>query len=166
MPLLLRAIRKSRWYKATWLEEGKAQANALWDLRPEENKLSFWHVEDNKSNLYQVVAAIAAGRDSPGNFDYVLLDQTYLPETSFRIEHTAGRSFHKEADEYWHRDTAKLSAENVAEIANIIMEHGTRERIWEGEVTRLVKQAVTSGVIDMNPLKNRLKQKGCPNWLE
>ena len=166
MPLLLRTITKSRWYKETWLEKGKAQANALGDLRPKENKLSFWHVEDDKSNLHQVVAAIAAGRDSPTIFDYALFDQTRLTKIGVRIEHTAGDSFHKEADEHWHHDTAKLSAENVAEIANIIMEHGTTERIWKSEVSSLVKQAVTSGIIDVNPLKDRLKQKELPNWLE
>ncbi len=166
MPLLLRTIARSRWYEEPWLEEGKAPASALGDLRPKENKLSFWHVEDDKSNLHQVVSAIAAGRESPTHFDYALFDQTLLTKIGVRIKQTAGDSFHKEADEYWHHDTAKLSAENVAQIANIIMEHGTRERIWKREVTRLVKQAVTSGIIDVNPLKDRLKQKGLLNWLE
>lgn len=166
MPLLLRAINKARWYKVAWLEEGKAQANALWDLRPKENKLSFWHVEDDKSNLYQVAAAIAAGRDVPDKFDYALFDQSLLEKTGVRIEQTAGDSFHKEADQYWHRDTAKLSAEKVAVIANIIMEHGIRGRIQASEITRLVRQVVASGVIDVNPLKDRLKQKGLPSWLE
>jgi len=138
----------------------------VWDLRPKENKLSFWHIEDDKSNLYQVAAAIAAGREVPDKFDYALFDQSLLTKASFRIEHTAGDSFHKEADEYWHRDTTKLSAENVAEIANIIMEHGIKDRIPEGKITSLVKQSVVSGVIDVNPLKDRLKQKELPNWLE
>jgi len=166
MPLLLRAIIKPRWYKLAWLEEGKAQANALWDLRTKEIKLSFWHVNDDKSNLYQVAAAIAAGRDNPDKFDYALFDQGLLEKTGVRIEQTPGDSFHKEANEHWHRDTAELSAQNVAEVANIIMEHGTKDRIWEKEIVRLVKQEVSLGVIDVIPLKNSLKQKGLPNWLE
>lgn len=166
MPLLLRPIREHRWFKKGWLEEGKAQANALYDLKPDNNKLSFWHVEDDKSNLHRVVAAMAAGRDVLGNFDYALFDQTLLTKIGIRIEDTVGHSFHKEADKYWHRDTAELSAENVAGIANIIMEHGTKDRIWESEVASLVKQEVNSGVIDVNPLKDRLKRNEHPNWLE
>jgi len=166
MPLLLRVIRKPRWYKQAWLEEGKAQANAILDLRPQENKLSFWQIEDSKSNLYQVAAAVAAGRDSPANFDYVLFDQTLLTKTGVKTEHTVGRSFHREADKYWHRDTCQLSAENVAEIANIIMEHGTRQRIRESEIANLVRQLISSGTIDVNPLRDRLTQNGKPNWLE
>lgn len=166
MPLLLRVIRKSRWYKQTWLKEGKAQAIALFDLKSEKNKLSFWHVEETESNLNQVVAAIAATRDGPSNFDYAVFDQTLLKVIDVQIENTRGQTFHKEADVSWHRDTTNLSAENVAEIANIIMEHGTKRRIGEAEVTGLVKQAVISGTIDAKPLKERLEQKGKPNWLE
>jgi hypothetical protein len=166
MPFLLRSINRRRWDKVAWLEEGRAQANALWDLRTEENKLSFWHVKDDKSNLYQVAAAIAAGRDAPDKFDYALFDQSLLEKISVRLVRTSGRSFHKEADKYWHRDTTELSAQNVAEIANMIMEYGTKDRIWPTDIVKLVKEAVSSGVIDVTPLKDRLKQKGLDNWLE
>jgi hypothetical protein len=166
MPFLLRAISKPRWYSKPWLKTGKAQAMALWDLRPTENRLSFWYVENDKSNLPKVVAAIAAGRDGPDKLDYALFDQDLLTNTGVKIKQTAGDSYHKEADENWHRDVAELSAENVAEIANIIMEHGIKDRIFDRDVTRLVKQEVTSGAIDVYPLKDRLKKKGLSNWLE
>lgn len=166
MPLLLRQIRRTRWYQKAWLEEGEAQANALLDLKPEENKLSFWHIEDDKSNLHQVVAAIGAGRDVPEHLDYALFDQTSLAKARFRIEHTIGRSFHKGANEYWHRDTTELSAEDVAEIANTIMEHGTTTRMGRSEVTSLARQAVTSGVIDIDRRRASFKQKELYNWLE
>jgi len=166
MPFLLRTIKKGRWYKEAWLKEGKAQANALGDLQPKENRLSFWHVHDNKSNLYQVVAAIAAGRDVPEKFDYALFEQNLLTKSNIGIEQTVGNSFHKEADEHWHRDTDNLSAENVGEIANIIMKHGMKDRIYPSEIVRLVKKEVKSGAIDVNPLKERLKQGEHDNWLE
>lgn len=166
MPLLLRQIRRTRWYQAAWLEKGKAQANALLDLKPEENKLSFWHIEDDKSNLNQVVAAIGSGRDVPEHLDYVLFNQTSLAKARFRIEHTIGRSFHKGANEYWHCDTTELSAEDVAEIANIIMEHGTTTRIGKSKVNDLAREAVTSGVIDMDKRRASFKQKKSTNWLE
>jgi len=166
MPLLLRVIKRTRWYPQAWLEEGKALANALLDLKPKENKISFWHVEDDKSNLHPVVAALGAGRDVPANLDYALFDHTLLTKTSIRIKHTAGDSFHKEANECWHRDTNELSAENVAELANIIMKHGTTYRIPEGEVTRLAKKAVSSDAIDIDKRRASFKQSKHSNWLE
>ena len=166
MPLLLRVIRKSRWSKKPWLEEGKAQANALVDLQPKENKLSFWHIEEGESNFNQVVAAIAATRDSPSNFDYAIFDQALLMTVGVGVKKTVGHTFHKQVDASWHCDIVELSAENVAEIANIIMQHGTKNRIWEREVTALVEQELNSGVIDVNPLMERLEAKGKSNWLK
>ena len=37
------------------------------------------------------------------------------------------------------------------------MEHGIKERIGRAKVITLLKQAVTSGVIDINKLKDSLK---------
>ena len=166
MSFLLRTINKRRWDKKAWLKEGKAQANALGDLQTRGNRLSFWHVDDNKSNLCQVVSAIAAGRDVPEKFDYAIFNQNLLKKSDIEIEQTAGDSFHKEADEHWHRDTANLSAENVAEIANIIMKHGMKDRIAASDVVKLVKKEGKSGAIDVNAAKERLKERGHDNWLE
>jgi len=162
MPLLLRAIRKPRWCKdnkVAWLEEGKAQADALGDLLTQKNQLSVWHVEDDKSNLCQVVAAIAATRDHASNLDYALFDQTLLTRIRARIENTVGHTPHREANARWHRDIVELSAEKIAELANIIMECGTKVRISEPKVISLVKQAVTSGIVDMHKLENSLKRR-------
>lgn len=159
MSLLLRVISRPRWYKEDWLEDGKAQAKALLDLRPIENKLSFWHVEDDESNLNRVIAAITAGKDNcPENFDYALFDQSLLEETSVRIEQTPGGSFHKEADKNWHRDTTNLSADNVVEIVNIMVRH-VRDRIYKRAIIRMLKEEVDSGLIDIASLKEKLKQK-------
>ena len=169
MPFLLRAINNvRRWDKVAWLEEGKGQAMALLDLKPEENKLSFWHVESNESNLNIVIAAIIAGKDDcPQAFDYALFDQSLLEETGVRIEHTPGHSFHKEADKYWHRDTTKLSADNVAEIVNIIMIHnGIRPRIHRSSITQILIEERDSGMIDIAALKKKSKQKLSSHWLE
>jgi len=167
MPLLLRAISKRRWDRAEWLEKGKGQANALLDLRPVENRLSFWHIEDDQSNLNTVVAAITAGKDTfPEKFDYALFDQSLLEKTSVQIEQTPGDSSHKEADENWHRDTTNLSADNVVEIVNIIVSHGRKVRLLKREITRILKEELDSGSIDVASLKERLSQKWSSHWLE
>lgn len=161
MSFLLRAINRRRWDKLPWLGEGKCQADALLDLKPLENKLSFWHVEGDESNLNGVIAAVAAGTDyPPDKFDYALFDQSLLEETGVRIERTPGDSFHKEADKNWHRDTTDLSADNVVEIVNIITRHGgIRKRIQKREITQILKEEVDSGSIDIAALKEKSEQK-------
>lgn len=95
MPLVLRKIRKSKWYKTervSWLEEGQLQADALADLKTTNNELSVWHIEDDKSNLEEVVAALAANCDDVSNLDYALFDQQLLSEIDIRIKATKGGS--------------------------------------------------------------------------
>lgn len=159
MSLLLRKINnRRRWDKLPWLEEGKAQADALSDLQTTENKLSVWHVEDDKSNLPGVVIAIAAKRHSPSKFDYALFDQNLLTKINVRIEKTVGDTYHREANASWHRDIVELSAEKNGELANLIMEHGTTDRMGENEVISIVKQAAITGVIDVNKLDPNLRE--------
>jgi len=78
--------------------------------------------------------------------------------THARIENTVGDTHYKEANAYWHRDIVELSAEKIAELANIIMDRGTKDRISEKEVIGLVKQAVSSGTIDKHKLADDLKK--------
>ena len=161
MPLLLRKIRKHRWYgkEEVWLPDGKAQADALSDLATTDNKLSVWHIEDDKSNLNQVVAAVSCTRDHAANFDYALFDQTLLAQIPASIENTTGHTFHEEAGDCWHRHIVELSAEKTAQLANTIMQCGTKARVSEARVIELIKQAVASGAIDAHKLKDGLKNE-------
>ena len=77
MPFVLRKIRKSKWWKhpgVPWLAHSDLQADALGDLQTSSNQLSVYHIEDDKSNLEQIVTALAASRDTIANLDYALLD--------------------------------------------------------------------------------------------
>lgn len=63
MPLILRKIEKGRWNSdpqaVPWLPPGEVQAQALLDLAPKDNGLSVWLIEEDRSNLDRVVAALA-----------------------------------------------------------------------------------------------------------
>jgi hypothetical protein len=86
MPFFLRTIRKARWYNVegvSWLEKGDIQADPLADLNTKGNELSVWLVENDRSNLEQVVTALAATRTDISNLDYALLDVRLLPELEF-----------------------------------------------------------------------------------
>lgn len=156
MPLLLRKINKDRWYSVPWLKN-KASADALCNLQTTGNTLSVWHIEDDLSNLLQVVAAIVTTWKEPAEFDYALIDQDLLTNISAKIEPTIGETHYKQANDFWHRDIVELSAEKLAGLANIIMQNGKRERLYERQVIDIVKKEVTQGIIDINNLKGKLK---------
>ena len=89
MAFLLRKIRKPRWYKQDlpWVAANDIQPDPLGDLTTSENKLSVWYVKDDKSNLDQVLAAIAASSGSLSNLDYALFNEHILSELKIEQSH-------------------------------------------------------------------------------
>ena len=56
MPFLLRKVHKAWWLPdghEEWLSPGHAQGDSLGDLETDDNILSFWVIDDTRSNLVQ-----------------------------------------------------------------------------------------------------------------
>lgn len=161
MPFFLRKIRQPKWFKhedLPWLPEDSLQADALGDLNTKDNRLSVWHIQDDKANLEQVVIALAAIFQDPSHLDCALFDQQLVSEIDVKIEDTRGESSYEEAN-VWHRDLAELSAEKLMQLATIIMRSGEKQRFPKTRVLDLVKQAVDSGSIDREKLKPNVRVK-------
>ena len=156
MPLLLRKVTKPKWNHSldlSWLRQGEMPADPMADLKTEDNKLSLWHVEDDESNLDQVVTAIAATRDYLDNVDYVLLDQRDMLHLDIHVAKTTGDTPLSEAN-LWHCDLTHLSAHKLVELAEVMWERCRIERRLKKAVRRLLVGAVESGRIDTSRLKD------------
>jgi len=155
VPLFLRIIRKAKWYKneqVPWLPEGELQADTLTDLSTKSNELSVWHIEDDRSNLEQVVTALAAGRDNIASLDYALFDQQTLLAINIKIKETKGGSPDEKVNS-WHRDLVELSATKLMALAKVIQTEAVKGRILPKDIIRLIKQAIASGQIERAKLK-------------
>ena len=89
MPLLLRKVRSSRWYsreKCPWLEAGELQADPLGDLQTMGNALSVWRIENDESNLRNIILALVRSCDHPQNIDYILFNQCVLDVCTFNCD--------------------------------------------------------------------------------
>jgi len=155
MPLLLRVISKAKWYKENlpWLMENDLQADALTDLRTDNNKLSLYHIEDDKSNLERIITALASTRQRPDKLDYVLLELPILENAGFRIESTRGKT-PDDAVNLWHRDMIELSATKVLSLAQIIA-NADKNRILEKQVGQLLVSAASSGRLKRTLVKEK-----------
>lgn len=163
MPLLLRAIRKNRWYTSdsgtvSWLLKGEIQADPLGDLATRDNTLSVWQVEDDNSNLNQVIAALASSRDSISNLDYVVFDIDLLVGTGIKIEINRGATPYEMAN-IWHRDLVELTATKLVRLAETMLTHSRIERILEKKILHLIKDAVQNEQIDKAKLKEGVTKK-------
>ena len=161
MPLLLRIIRKSKWYKhpeVKWLGDDELQADALADIATSNNSLSVWEIADNRTNLDPVIAALAAMRGTTANVDFALLTLTAVQKKSIQITETTGTTFDEQVNTL-HRELTELSAAKLLALAQIIQHLPKRERLKEPDVIGLIQAAVDAGRIKRDLLSQSIKNK-------
>lgn len=162
-PKVLIKITKSKWYKhagVPWLPQGELQADALRDLRTHDNALSVWYIEENDSNLKQVITALAATCDSIQNFAYALFDRSKLAEASIKVAVIQGITPYNEANP-WHRDLVELTVEKMNQLVDVIANKDETEikRISVKDVAGLLVEALQSKKIDLASLKANMQIK-------
>lgn len=161
MPLILRTIRKSKWYKnnnVAWLKQGEIQADALGDLLTKNNTLSVWLVEDDQSNIEQIVTALAASRDTISNLDYAIFQIDLLANANIKIENNEGATPYEKANRF-HRDLVELTATKLINLAETILVNSQIERISEKKIGNLLETAVQNREIDKKKLRPGIANK-------
>lgn len=161
MPLLLRKIDKktvwNREEKPSWLDNEQVPANTLCDLQTKENCLSVWVVEENLSNLEDIVTAISCTRDFLTKVDYALFDMKYCLSLGIDIEESEGNTPDMCSNK-WHRNLIELSVSKIAELAKVMYRHAKIDRVKESRVRNLIKRALgTKGRIDSERLSKYMK---------
>ena len=155
MPLFLRKVRQARWFQSglAWVPVGDIPADPLGDIATSDNRLSVYEIQDDKSNLEQVLAAMAANNQSLSNFDYVLFNVSMLDRLGIeQDEKKRGITADSEVN-HWHRDLVKLSALKLVELARGMLQEGELERCPEKQITRLIAQNIALGRIDKTKVK-------------
>ena len=71
-----------------------------------------WRIDVTRSNLQQVIIALAANRDYISNLDYVLLEERILSALDIQIEDSPGETPDDEANSY-HCEFVELSLEKL-----------------------------------------------------
>ena len=153
MPFFLRKISRAKWNALN----GDIPADALNDLKTSNNKLSFWKIDDHKQNLDQIVTALASMCDEITNLDYVLLDENLF--SNIKQEKTIGITCYHQANQ-WHVDLVELTVGQIVQIAQNIFKHpNCHDRKDKRELISLLSNAVKGQKIDMNKLKEKVREK-------
>lgn len=155
MAFLLRVVSNPKWVAPDWMAVGDVPADALTDLRAENNALSLWSVEVDLSNLHTAVAAVASNRVRLDKLDYALLDEAVLPEIPIKHVRSEGNTPHPAANASLHRDLVELTVQKVADLAGRMMPL-KRVRVTQRQVEDLLKTALKNGVIDRARISPKL----------
>ncbi len=161
---LLRKIdRKINWAKdgdfTKYLSADAAPADALQDLSTTENRLSIWRIEEDRTNLDRVLAAIVSGRDNLQKCDFIIFDSRHIEENGLEIEANPGGTLDSDANSKWHLNLTHLSATGLGRLANAMFAYGERHRRFERELIPLLRQSISSGYIQEAALKPNVAAK-------
>jgi hypothetical protein len=149
MPYLLRGIKKPRWYREVDFEvdEADAPAEPLRDLGTQGNALSVWLVDEAKSNLERVVAAMAAGRQGLVEYDYILFDQELVEAAGIAVDDVEGNSPDLEANRIWHRHLKNLTVRKMGKLVTAAWRSSEIGRFQRSRIRSLVKHGLEEGSI-------------------
>jgi hypothetical protein len=146
--------------RPVWLAPGEIPADPLKDLITSNNTLSLWHIEDDRSNLERVIAAIAATCDVSSNFDFVLFDRRQVEDLAIKLEFHPGDTPDEKANASWHYDATELSASRLVNLATrMFSDKAVIERLLEKNVLALIAAAVLEQRINLAKLSQRLRAK-------
>ena len=162
MTLILRKIHKRLWEIDTqpgWLGSGEVQADVFTsrDLWTEDNKLSVWEIENDKSNLDQVVAAMASNCDDIANFDYVLFDEKLISKLRITIDSAEGDSLDPYANKTWHRHLIELSGIKLLKLARAMLhKRNETKRILPKKVEEKIAKSNDAGRLDLARMSGKI----------
>ena len=168
MRFVLRIIAKSKWYDNAekieqLLREGRLQADALNDLiradalndlRTTGDRLSVWYIDAFKSNLQQIIVALAANRDRIDKFDYVLLKDSTLSALGIRIQESPGDTPDDEVNTC-HSELVELSLEMLLKLVSVIR-ISERVRVPEAKIRQQLLEAVSSRRLSLDRMNSAM----------
>lgn len=155
--ILKKVVNKAHFFRQEGLKDDDAQADALASLKTSGNLLSVWIIDDDRSNLNRVIAALAAGRDFLDKLDYALIDAAAIEDIGVYFNQAAGNTPDKGANQRWHQDLAGLTGRRLVALAAKM--HGSNmTRIPKKGVRDLILESIASGFVARESLKDKLRE--------
>lgn len=149
----LRKIRKAKWYPSdlTWLSQDDLQADALVDLSTKGNELSVYHVDPDKTNLNQVVVALALSCDHLSNVDFALIQEEDLEPLKIKVRQSQG-----DTPDEWvnsrHYDLYEITAQKILALA-LVIKGSEISRITEPNIKKNAIRALKEKRVDRSRIK-------------
>lgn len=158
MPQYLRAIKCAKWIpeqQPKWLANDDIAGDLLNDLKTSGNTLSVWRIEGGKPELQELIAAMAATRDSLAVYDYAIFESDDVGELGICAETSTGKSRGKDLNDKYHINLLELSGKKLCKLAELILKKGERKRVGEKDVAKYIASAIQGGSICLADFKPR-----------
>ncbi|OQW33251.1 MAG: hypothetical protein A4E20_13130 [Nitrospira sp. SG-bin2] len=109
--------------------------------KPEES-LSLWRIDDDRSNLNRVTAAIAAARRNLDKLDYALFPIAIIDLLGLSVAQSPGKTPDNVANTTWHWEIIELTASKAALLAKEIYSSAEITRKLPMDVRTLIQEGI------------------------
>lgn len=125
------------------------------------------NVADCNISLYEVVddetaeraaIAYAAGKSKIDDIEYAVFDAADLEALNIEIQTTLGDTPDSEVNEL-HRELLNMTVRKSSGLAQVIGNKGTFETVFVKEVRSKISEFCTTGIIDRNKLKEKVRSQ-------
>jgi hypothetical protein len=160
--LILRKVTRVKWLPGAGEGTRSDDEVAAEDFQDLDNEISVWEIDDERSNLLRIIAAIAATRDFLANIDYVLFNSALASNLQIDIQKQNGDTPDHVANLTWHRDLMTPTRDQIWALVAAIRSLNPQDpaiRIKDRDVLQHLKRAVDSAWIDRDALKPQLSRK-------
>ena len=158
---LVRKINKAKWFQIDILKNSDVTADAITNcLKTTKNTLSVWHI-DNETDINDAVLAIVSDQDHIETIDVVVLNVNEIEKYEIKIIASDGITSVKSLIDS-HRDLSELTYTKLGFIKDHIVERIRAEkmkRFTKGQLKKILKNAIESGILQMNDLKDSVRKK-------
>ena len=127
------------------------------EIDPLGDTISLWRIDDTKSNLDRVVAAVCGNRNTPSHFDYLLIDEAEVSSASQKIVQSKGFSADDFVNKSFHFDATFISATKLVGMANRCLQKA--QRILEKDMLPLVRKALDNKYFEAPSLSEGMKAR-------
>lgn len=150
---------KDRNAEEGWLHPDDVRADALWDLKTEQNALSVYLLDSKDEGLInRFVAALAAIRQRVVHFDYALVDLESFRTLGLALADAPGVTPDSTVNG-WHKNVIELTAEKVAKVAAHIQGSGEFGRVQAKDVGRLIRRSLDANLLDVGLVDGSVREE-------
>ena len=136
------------------MDDTDVPADALTDLRSDNNELSVWAVGPDGPDLTRVLTAFASARNHLDKLDYALIDEDIAKSIPIMVNPSEAATPYSTANRL-HRSLCQLSVKKIAKLAEAIMALD-KKRISEKQIKTMLVDALKSGALDRTRIDPKL----------
>lgn len=159
---MVRIIRKlnnrRNWFKTqtdtdfSWLAPDELIGDVFDDILPRGGGKLSVYIFDDDEDIVRICTALAIGRNSRSNADYVIIDEDILKNEGFEYIYSSGKTAYESVN-VRHNDIIKLSSSELLRLAKILKIHGEFNTISWKKIAKHVAESIIALEISKDNVK-------------